>query len=249
MTINQIITDWRFWSFLVAITALVLSQLPPVHVLVRRAKLDLEIYSRIFITHKIGNPNLQIHLILRNIGGRTLRVKNINTNIFRDGEKIINLPAETYIADPKDNLRVLLTNFDIKPDEEWSNMTSFLRYFDRKEEKEYNTAKFKLMSEINQLRKKLPNTELAIASEEFVLPFNKLFDEKFIWLPGDYVLELNIETDNPKANSTKKYRFTIFESLTEDLKNHKAGFASGAGVYFDSPDYSGTWIDIEEKNG
>ena len=113
MIIGQIATDWKFWSFIVSLTALILSQLPPIHILLRKAKLDLEVYSRIFVTHKIGNPNLQMHLILRNIGGKTLRIKNINATIFRNNNEIIKLPAQTFISNPKDNNQVLLTSFDI----------------------------------------------------------------------------------------------------------------------------------------
>ena len=37
--------DWQFWAAAVAALALVLSQLPPIHLLVRRAKLGMELYS------------------------------------------------------------------------------------------------------------------------------------------------------------------------------------------------------------
>ena len=49
--------DWTFWSAVVAFLALVLSQLPPLHILFRRAKLDAEGHSQMRITHNIGNPN------------------------------------------------------------------------------------------------------------------------------------------------------------------------------------------------
>jgi len=43
--------DWTFWAVLVAAIAIILSQIPPIHVLIKRAKLDMELYSRINITH------------------------------------------------------------------------------------------------------------------------------------------------------------------------------------------------------
>lgn len=140
MTFGQIITDWKFWSALIAFLALILSQLPPIHILVRRAKLDLEVYSRIMITHKVGNPNLQIHLILRNVGGRTIRVKKMYAKISRDDNSVMHLPAQNYVASPKDNQLVLLTSFDLKPRTEWSHLVNFLNYFDRNEEKLYREA-------------------------------------------------------------------------------------------------------------
>ncbi len=249
MTITELVTDWKFWSVVVSFSALILSQLPPIHLLLRKAKLDLEVYSRIFITHKVGNPNLQMHLILRNVGGRLLRFKRINANLFRDNKKIMELPAQTFVSNPKDNFSVLLTSFDLKPGEERSYLTSFVKYFDRNEDKIYKEAEFNLKNEILRQKDELGEKHFAVASQNFVKPFNELFEKKFNWLPGDYTLEIAIETEKPNVNASKRYRFTVFESMTDDFLKHKEGFPSGAGIYWESPLYVGQWIEIEGKNG
>ena len=248
MIFSEIITDWKFWSLLVSLSALLLSQLPPIHILLRKAKLDLEVYSRIFITHRIGNPNIQLHLILRNMGGKSIRVKKIYAKVFRDGKEVMNLPAQTYFANPKDNQPVLLTSFMLEPDKEWSYMTSFLNYFDRNEERIYRTAELNIKNEILRLKDETPENSLAHASEMFVKPFNELFDKKFQWFDGDYVLEVMIESDKEEIMALKKYRFTIFESQTNDFIKQKQGYSSGAGIYWDSPESIGIWIEIEEKS-
>jgi len=69
--------NWSFWAVFVSVIAIALSQMPPVYLWFRRAKLDLEPYSRIHIAHRVGNPTIQLHLILSNIGGREIKVKNI----------------------------------------------------------------------------------------------------------------------------------------------------------------------------
>lgn len=249
MTISQIITDWKFWSAVIALFALVLSQLPPIHILMRRAKLDLELYSRVFITHKVGNPNLQIHIILRNVGGRVIRVRRMNAIIWRDGKNVMQLPAQTYVANPKDNQLVLLTSFDLKPEAEWNHLVSFLNYFDRNEEKAYREAEINLKNEIIRQRDEHGEKHFAIAPLEIIEPFNNLFNKKFNWFAGEYLLEVSIEADTPRANISKKYRFTIFESQTDSLIEHKKGYASGAAIYWESPAYVGQWIEVEEKNG
>jgi hypothetical protein len=249
MTFNQVITDWKFWSVVIALFALVLSQLPPIHILIRKAKLDLEVYSRVFITHKVGNPNLQIHLILRNIGGRVIRVRRMNANISRDSKSIMQLPAQTYVANPKDNQLVLLTSFDLKPETEWSHLVSFLNYFDRDEEKSYREAEINLKNEILRQRGEFGDKHFAVAPHEIVEPFINLFDKNFKWLSGEYLLDISIETDTPEANISKKYRFTIFESQTASLIEHKKGYPSGAAIYWESPAHVGQWIEVEEKNG
>ncbi|MFH1094585.1 MAG: hypothetical protein V1739_10620 [Candidatus Omnitrophota bacterium] len=67
--------NWSFWAVVIAGVALIFSQLPPIHLLLKKAKLDIELYSKIHITHKIGNPNLQIHLIINNVGGKVVKIK------------------------------------------------------------------------------------------------------------------------------------------------------------------------------
>jgi hypothetical protein len=94
--------NWTFWAVVVAALAIFLSQLPPVHMLLKRAKLDMELYSRIHITHKVGNPNLQLHLILSNVGGKTIKIKGITSAIKRDGNQIAVLPAQNYLQNPKE---------------------------------------------------------------------------------------------------------------------------------------------------
>jgi hypothetical protein len=66
----NILTDWKFWTLIISIIALILSQLPPVHLLLRKSKIEFEAYSKFFVTLKVGNPNLQSHLIIRNTGGK-----------------------------------------------------------------------------------------------------------------------------------------------------------------------------------
>ena len=47
--------NWSFWAVVVAAIAVFLSQIPPIKELIKSAKLDFEVYSKISITHKLGN--------------------------------------------------------------------------------------------------------------------------------------------------------------------------------------------------
>ncbi|MFT5721376.1 MAG: hypothetical protein ACI9W6_001690, partial [Motiliproteus sp.] len=186
---NSLLMDWKFWSFVVAALALVLSQLPPINILLRKAKLDLDLYSRVSINHKIGNPTLMAHLIIRNVGGRKLRINSISINIIRDKKIIAALPAQNYLPDPKDAQGVLLTRFSLQPDEDWSYTVNFLNYFNREEEKKYKIAEKKLKDRIIELRKPLEKeqiVEIVKAEAECCAPFFDFFNDKFIWKEGEY---------------------------------------------------------------
>ena len=248
---TTILTDWKFWSLIISILALLLSQLPPLHLLFRKPKIDFEAYSKFFITQKVGNPNIQSHLIIRNTGGRRVRVKKITAKVLRDGKPIIELPAQNYIPDVKDSRFVLLTSFDIEPNDEWRYQISFLRGFERKVEKEYRDSEILLRHEIHRVSQLEENKGKTLfeANESFSTPFEEIFNDLFIWEPGEYEIEISIKTDTPSADLSKKFRLTIFESISEDLKKHVKGFKSGAGVYWDSPLYTGYWVDVSEVDG
>ena len=241
---NQLIYNWELWSVIVASLAIILSQLPPLHILFRKSKLDLEIHSRIFLSHSIGNPWLQINLIIRNIGGKTLRIQNIYVNILRDNKKIGELKAENYYSQPTNNQSILLTNFNLKPDEEWNQLTHFINYLDQNDARKYEEANIKLQNEIHQQQQKFGKDHLAKASDEYINPFNQLFEEKFIWQPGDYEIEVIITSNHIKLS--RKYRFIIFESMTEDLKKHREGYPMGDGIYWFSNNYKALSINVED---
>src|SRR5438132_749783 len=104
MTVSHvpIYLDWTFWAVVMSATAILLSQLPPMRLWFRRAKVDVEPYSMIHISHKIGNPNLQLHLILSNLGGRDALIKGITLSLTRDGQPVASLPAVSYLETPND---------------------------------------------------------------------------------------------------------------------------------------------------
>ncbi len=184
--------NWSFWTVIIAGLALLLSQLPPIHILLKRAKIDFELYSQINITHKIGNPNLQIHIIINNVGGRRVRVKGIEAKIFRDGSEVGTLPAQNFLQTPSDTNNVLLTSFSINPNEEWGHFVNLLKFFGREDEKSYRCFEGNIKDDIFGKRKliKGDTKELIEAKKENVEPFTAFFNERFIWLSG-YLVNTN----------------------------------------------------------
>ena len=111
ITIPDFLTNWTFWSFVAAAIAVALSQLPPVKLWFKKPSLDVELYSRISPTHKVGNPNAQLHIILTNTGGRSVRVREMSLRFTKDNEHRFTLPIENYSQHPNDTASVLFTPF------------------------------------------------------------------------------------------------------------------------------------------
>jgi hypothetical protein len=239
--------DWKFWAVAVSVVALILSQLPPIHVLLRRAKLDLEAYSRMHLTHKVGNPNAQLHLIIGNTGGREVKVKAITLRFRRGTEDEFVLPAQNYLQAPGDKEAVLLTSFKLKPTEEWGHIVNFLDFFPRKDEKEYRQLESNLRQDLLEKHEALQDKNALVAADDKnVQPLIKFFEGKFRWLPGEYELTLQIHAEPAKASFTKRYRITLFESDAKELEDYRNDYKYGFGVCLDTRRHAGVIVPLAE---
>jgi hypothetical protein len=239
--------NWSFWAVIIALLALILSQLPHIHILLKRAKLDIEMYSRIHISHKVGNPNLQFLLVLNNAGGRTVKIKGITATVKKDGKQIATLPAQNYLQNQNDKTPLIFTRFSLKPKEEWAHIVNFLNYFFRADEKKYRDAESKLLAEVIEKRKQPQNKDAIIeVGEEFTKVFMEMFKEKFLWLPGEYEMHVYVDAKPTRASIKKDYRFTLFESDSEELSKSMEDYKSGDGIFWDSGNHPGVIVQISE---
>ena len=240
--------NWSFWAVFIAALALLLSQLPPIHMLLQRAKLDIELYSRTHLTHKIGNPNLQLYLILNNVGGRTIKVRGITTTIKKDGNQIAVLPAQNYLQNPNDTASVLFTMFSLKPREEWTHFVNFLNFFSRSDEKKYRDAESKLKADIFKKREEPQNKDKLVEAENgLVTVFLKMFEEKFLWFPGEYEMRVSVDTKPAGACVERNFRFTLFESDAEELSKFQEDYKLGDGIYYQTDKHPGIIVQISES--
>jgi len=246
---TPIFFDWSFWTAFFAAVAVILSQLPPIKTWFKQAKIDLELYSKISLTHKVGNPNLQLHLLLTNIGGRSIRIKDIVISLSRDGTNLASLPAQNYLQNQSDKSTLLFTTFSLLPNQEWGHIVNFLNFFDREEEKKYRNMEKAINLEILEKKSILEkdSKELVEASPDKVSPFQELFDEKFVWLAGEYSLKVKVITDKENVDIEKSYRFTLFEYYEESLRKITEQYKYGAGtdIYY-SPEPLSVSVDIKE---
>lgn len=238
--------DWTFWAVVVSVVAIALSQLPPIHILLRRARLEVEAYSKIHLTHKIGNANAQLHLIISNSGGREVRVKSVLLNFQRGDEDRFTLPAQNYLPAPDSKGSVLLTSFRLKPKDEWAHIVNFHQVFSRQEEKEYRAMEANIKNDIFSKREHVPENVLVEADAHNVQPFMDFFERKFRWKPGEYELTLEVVAIPETAGLTKKYRVTIFESDSAELRDYTNDYKHGGGVFYEDARHVGIIVPLVE---
>jgi len=240
--------DWQFWSALVAIIALILSQLPPVHVLLRRPRLRCETFSRMHLTHKVGNPNAQWHIIIENVGGKAVRVKSISLVFSKADGQSFELPAQNYLRKPDATENVLLTPFRLAVGDEWAHIVNFFSIFSREEDKAYRQLESAIRSDILAQRENPVNRDkLCEADPLLVRNLMAFFERHFQWEPGEYHVELRIVTDLTDANISQRYRFSLFESESKELRDYSEKYRFGAGVYYMSPEQPGIIVPVHEN--
>src|SRR5438874_532991 len=111
--------DWTFWAFVVAALALILSQIPPLPVLFRRAAVTLQPYDRLNATHYLGNPNVNLHVQLINTGGRagSFIFTPFTLELGREWVNFVSFYAVFNTADERESKRLtkdLRTDIDAK---------------------------------------------------------------------------------------------------------------------------------------
>ncbi|MGE0645658.1 MAG: hypothetical protein AB7P24_18520 [Nitrospira sp.] len=243
--------NWEFWTVVMAFLAIVLSQLPPVVLWFRPKRLEIEVHSRLVVTHKVGNPNLSLFLSLRNIGGRRLWIQEAQLDVWRDGIFLGSFPAQAYFASASSNDSILFTPFALSPDEAWAHVTNFLRWFDRNTEKAYRAAESALRADIQiKLRERPENDKnMVVAGEQLVKPFLDMFQRLYVWEPGEYKLRLSVSVAEMALPFSRNFRFTLFESDATRLKSYTDDYKFGGGLAYNSDQHVGIGVPLVRDDG
>jgi hypothetical protein len=227
--------DPKIWSVCIAGVALILSQFPPVHKMFRKGKLELDVYEKAHLTHSLGNPNLQFHLIINNVGGQKVTVEGIESELVFESQQPRKIKAQNFIKSDESNGQVLLTKFKINSGEEWAHLTNFFNDFSKAEEKESKTFIKKTRDEITEkFRTKPQNQDMVEISEPLVASIKSFFDKKFIWEAGEYSIKISIKCSDKSQNVSKNLRFTLFESDSDELREYTEKFKYGESVVYPS---------------
>lgn len=228
--------DWTFWTAVVAVLALVLSQLPPVRVLLRQTRLSMQPYDRLNVTHWLGNPNVNLHVQLLNTGGRPVRVRSLVLELSPDEGAKFSLPAQKYSRADGTPGSFLFTPFNLEPDKEWANFVGFFAPFIMNDERTSKQLTKELKADINAKVANLPlearGKQLVESDANCVGKLQELYTSHKKWRAGEYTAVLKLQCEPEQASQVRKFRFTLFEADIQELDERTSRYKLGAGVYF-----------------
>lgn len=251
MAVDTLVTpfyaDWKFWSFVVSISAIVLSQLPPVLQWFKPRRLSIEVFSNIHLTHKFGNPNCQLHLLIANTGGRKLRITALNLNFTTAGGQSFVLPAANFFQKQTDKDTTLFTSFSLLPGEEWGHIVTFFPYLTRQDDKLVKGLISRLRNNIIVKRKALSSpAEDVRADDNFVVPFVDLLNKQFKWKADEYEMVVSVMTQPLARIPDQRYRFTIFESDEDDMRSVAEGYVFGYDIIVEAQNNPGLFVRLQD---
>ncbi|MDU9410277.1 hypothetical protein RTH74_21965 [Pseudomonas sp. zfem001] len=176
------------------------------------------------------------------------RIKDISVSITRDGRPLVDLPAQNYLQNQNDKNTLLFTTFSLQPGEEWAHIINLLNFFNRDEENAYRRLEANMLADFRAKKDTVADDRQSPLEieEQLVQPFHTFFAERFIWHAGEYQLAVNVTTDKNEANVLKNYRFTVFESHEEQLKEITQHYKYGGGIWWDPNIQTNVILDVKE---
>jgi hypothetical protein len=240
--------DWTFWAFVTAAIGILLSQLPPIHQMLRRGRLRVDLPNQINVAHWIGYPSTALYLSIANTGERAVNVESISLKLSRDGADLVELPTQVYFEKPTDTVPYLFSPFSIEGRKRWRAYVRFFSLLPRQDDLELRRAISVLKQDIVAKRAGLPRDHADVPGDpEHVAPFTRLFEQKFIWMPGTYHALLSLRTEPASAAPSLSFSFSLFESETAQLRAHANDYQFGVGPILEKPEHWNLMIRIERQ--
>ena len=248
----DVIQEPAFWSVLVAVVAIALSQIPPIRELVRGADLSIVVPDQFMLWHFLGNVQANIFVDIRNKGGRIAYVHRIDCRIKDEGgATVCEIPAVTYYprqpssqAD-RQTLEYPVGVIIIKPGEHWSETIHCYKPWNDAEEERISEIILDIRNDIGTKIKPAENVALVEADEKLVQKAMDFFRDKFPLRRGNYHFLIAAVSESGRLMCVRGFRFTLFEAHIRALRSYTEGYKYGAGIYFPIQDASKVvWVRI-----
>lgn len=233
-------------SAVIAVLALILSQLPPIRQMLKGKKLRITVADPVQISHFFGNTNLTFWVDLVNVGGKTISVSRLVCLLARQG-RIQLLTAKTYwlteLLSSDKPLQLPLPEIVLKPGERWSGYVHLwdTETWGRATERRVKSLMVKIRDNISEKAAKrdkemidipVGDRPLVEADSHLIQEASDIVGDLRSLEATDYEL-LVAAFDDPKQSPLKSVGFnlTIFESdfddIFEDIEDYRYGFGAG----------------------
>lgn len=231
------------WSVVIAATALLLSQLPPVLNLARGTSLELTTAATAyFTTHAIGRPQVNVLVGLENTGGQALTVESFRCNLRQPAtdERTWNLEVTSGLRSSANPTRPVETYplgwIPIRAGEIWSGVIVCQAETSDHDLLLVDAMRVEFEQEIERaLASRFFQTANPVTvSEGLHAEASRLFERRFDVLEGDYEIEISAFLARGAGIATTTRRFQLTSFSISQLSALKDEMRYGAGITFPS---------------
>jgi len=258
--ISDLLSNPQFWTIVISVAALFLSQLPPIRQMIKGKKLRLATARRVQLFHVFGNTNMNLWLDLENVGGRDITVRKIQCILVqREGFRHALLAESYWLTESLGRERALelpLSEIPLRPNERWSG---YLHFFDANSLTKEIQARQKnaIIGIKDDIEKKLRTQQLVPTSAPSLVEAEPSLVQETVDIIrtirklqlGDYEMFLVVYEDtNNTTIGLLGFDLTLFEKdireIFEDVLDYKYGF----GIYLPPRRPVNVWIEIRSKD-
>jgi hypothetical protein len=242
----NVLKDTAFWSTVIAVAALILSQLPPVRELLKSRQLRIIVPENLFLYHYMGNLQLQAFLAVHNTGGRTVTVQRIECVVVGE-DRHWRLPAQTYLQRQTQTVpgqaptELIIGWLVLKPGEHWAETIHFFKVWSVQDEEEATAISARIRKDISdKIAERKPNDAMKLveADDNLVTEAKDFFGKRFALTKGNYKLFIAAISEKNEAISVRGFDFTLFDHQIRALRNAVDDYKTGAGIFFLNTDPS-----------
>jgi len=231
------------WSAIIAATALMLSQFPPVTEWAKVENLDIKFNNRLGLNNAVGIVGYTLMLDLKNGGNRPATISKIDLNVQLVGTTEKTYQAEFYNKILPNNPQPIsypITSITIQPGDSWIEQVSFNPSFKPSDEERLNELRLNIAQEIWEN----PNPNgLRRASSGAVSPAVEFFDANFDLEKGQYKATISVLLEDGKSFE-KSFEFIVYDFQIETIKSQVKDYQFGAGIYYPVNNLKSVWAKI-----
>lgn len=241
--------DPAFWSTVIAVVALILSQLPPVTDLLKPRELRIVVPDILNFSHYMGNLHLIGFSALHNVGGRNITVQKIECVMTDEEGRQWRLPAQTYLPNQANSgsgqpaPELFIGWISLKPGEHWAETVRFFKVWSVQDEEDATAISGRIRNDITaklSQRKLGDPNKLVEADENLVKEAKDFFEKRFTLAKGTYRLLVAAISEGNEVVRVRGFDFTLFDHQVRALRSAVDDYKTGAGIYFGNMDPSKT---------
>lgn len=224
------------WGVIISVTALILSQMPPIKSWVASEKVSAEVGSRIGIANTIGIPGFQVFVDIKNVGNRAINISGLTLEVTYPNGTVKRLSAQSYskiLSGQQSAIDFPITSIGLNTGAVWSELVLFYSDFTPSEEEEIQKIRLRISQDIfSKLQARGGSIGPVIAANgPIVAESMQFFNKKFDLEKGKYNIVVKCAV-NGNESILKHSTFTLYDYHIMMLKSQQEDYKFGAGIYY-----------------